>query len=76
LKKKAEDDCGVFSSAPVHIETRVALLEQSIRHINETMIRIEKGIGEIKKEAKYDFRFLIGAICGLAAVMAHGFHWF
>ena len=32
-------------------ETRVALLEQSIGHINETLLRIEKGFDAV------DFRF-------------------
>lgn len=30
------------SMKPTHIDTRVALLELSISHINETMLRIEK----------------------------------
>ncbi len=76
MKKKDTDDCGVVQSAPIHVETRVALLEQSIRHINDSLRSIDDSLREIKKDMKYDFRFLITAICGLAAVMAHGFHWF
>jgi len=80
LKKKAEDS---VSEYPLHIETKVACLEQSIIFVNDTLNRIEKNILEVKeeikdvrKEMKYDFRFLVTIICGLAAVMAHGFHWF
>jgi hypothetical protein len=76
LKKKDTDDCGVFMSTPVHIETRVALLEQSIRHINESLVRIDKSLHEIKKEMKGDFRWTLTVIAALGAIMAHGFHWF
>ena len=61
---------------PETIDTRVTLLENSMAHISETLKRIETDIKEIKKDMKYDFRFVIGAICALGAVMAHGFHWF
>jgi hypothetical protein len=30
----------------------------------------------IRKDMKVDFRLLIGALAGLAGIMAHGFHWF
>jgi chromosome segregation ATPase len=70
-------------SYPDSIETRAALLEMSISHVNETLERIDKRLDriddkldELKKDMKFDFRFLVGAICALAAVMAHGFHWF
>ena len=80
MKKKSEGG-GASSNFEiteyqVHIETKVALLELSITHINESLININENLKEIKKDMKYDFRFLVTAICGLAAVMAHGFHWF
>lgn len=50
-------------------ETRIALLEQSICHINETLIRFEKRFDKIdekfekiENEIKWVMRFLIGAI--------------
>lgn len=72
---------------PETIDTRVALLEVAISHINETLVRLENKIDkqfdevkldikEVTKDVKFDFIFVIGAICGLAAIMAHGFHWF
>lgn len=80
MKKKAEE---TITEYPVHIETKVALLESSISNINETLNRLEKRFDKIddqlegiKKDMKLDFRFAITAICALAAVMAHGFHWF
>lgn len=83
-EKIAEGGSSTVTMYPhdVRIITEVALLEQSICHINQTLIRIEKSIldvnvnvNDIRKEMKNDFRFLITAICSLAAVMAHGFHW-
>ena len=80
MKKKAEDKIAEY---PVHMETKVACLEQAIIFLNDTLNRIEKNILEIKRETqeirrdmKYEFIFLVTMICGLAAVMAHGFHWF
>lgn len=64
------------SNYPDSVETRVALLEMAISHINETLLRIENDIKESRKEAKFDFKFIITAFAGLAAIMAHGFHWF
>ncbi len=80
MTKKAEDN---ISTYPASIDTRVALLEQSIIHFNDALNRIESALYEIKidvkevrREMKNDFRFLITAISGFAAIMAHGFHWF
>jgi hypothetical protein len=57
-------------------QTRIALLEQSIGTINQTLIRIENEIKDIRKDMKTDFRWLLTIIAGLGAIMAHGFHWF
>lgn len=93
LKKKAEGG-GASSSFeiteyidPVETLVKVALLEQSIGHINQTLIRIEKRLdkiddqfNEFRRDVKSDFRWMIGLMIGfgsgLSAVMAHGFHWF
>ena len=59
--------------------TRLALLEQSMDHINQTMQRLE-----ISMNAKFDrldskidsnFKWWLLIIIGLSGVMAHGFHW-
>jgi hypothetical protein len=76
---------------PNSLDTRVALLEMSIMNINQTLIRteskIDKQLDEIKmdikdlhKELKWDVRWLLTTIAGIAGsiigIMAHGFHWF
>lgn len=73
-----------------HIDTRVALLEQSIYYINEDLKDIKnlikhaacdlkEEINTIRREHKHDFRWLLGLIitlnAGLFGTMAHGFHW-
>jgi hypothetical protein len=69
------------------LETRVALLEQSIININETMKEIKSELKEIRHEANSNFKWLLGtifgfgtfftgALIGLGTIMAHGFHWF
>ncbi len=96
MKKKAEGGGAPGGSCEITTYTgnsetvvKVACLEHSINHINDTLCRFEKRFDKIddhfnemraefkdvRKEMKYDFRFLIGAICALAGVMAHGFHW-
>lgn len=68
---------------PGSIDTRVALLEQSIGTINQTLIEIK----DIRSEINSNFRWTLGAFIGLGslmltgfsgmfAMMAHGFHWF
>ncbi len=68
-------------------ETRLALLEQSIGHINETLQRFEKRFDNvdqelkaIRKESKADFFWLLLIIGGTFAsslgILAKGFHWF
>jgi hypothetical protein len=68
---------------PVHIETRVALLEMSISNINDTMKEIKSelkdirgDIKDVRKEMKTDFYKLLGFITALGGIMAKGFHWF
>ncbi len=62
-----------------HIETRVALLEQSIGFINQTLIRIEKRLDSMdsKFESKIDrnFYWTLGAFAAMFGIMAHGFGW-
>jgi hypothetical protein len=75
LKKKSDVDKGVISVTTV-LEEKVSLLEQSIRHINESLTRIESSIEDINKGMRPCLRFLIVADFFLIAVMSHGFHWF
>lgn len=67
-------------------ETRVALLQQSIKHINETLIRFERRLDKIdeeiketKKELKNDIRrnflWTLGVICIVVIVLPR-LHWF
>jgi uncharacterized coiled-coil protein SlyX len=73
------------------LETRVALVEQSISHISETLIRIEKkmdaGFEKLEKEVKLidsrlwtNFYWILGTMFTLSTlmcgIMAKGFHWF
>ncbi len=55
-------------------DTRLALLEQSIGHINETLLRFEKRfdnldqqIGEMRGLCWSQFRWLMGTMLGLGA---------
>ena len=68
-------------------DVRLALLEQSINNINDTLVRFEKRFDNndnefksIQLEMRSDFRWLVsifsGLMLSLAGIMAHGFHWF
>lgn len=68
-------------------ETRIALLEQSIGHINETLVRLENKIDKLdgkvdKLDGKLDSRFiwlLTFMIAGFSAsfgMLAHAMHIF
>lgn len=77
MNNKSEDN---ITQYPNSIDTRVALLEMSILHINETLMRMDKKLDKL--DDKIDSRFFwllslgIGAFTGLLGIMAHGFHWF
>jgi hypothetical protein len=73
MNKKPEDK---VSQYPNSIETRVALVEMSISHINDALLRIETEIKDSRKEMRSEFKWILAIIAGLAGVMAHGFHWF
>jgi hypothetical protein len=79
MKKKSEDN---ISEYPFHMETKVALLEQSISHINQTLIRIEKRLDKVddqliqfRGDHMWIFCIVIAFGTGLMGLMAHGFHW-
>jgi len=66
--------------------TRVALLEQSISHVNETLIRIDKRFDhlETRMETRFDrmesriwslFLWMIGGFVGVLGLLAHSMHW-
>lgn len=68
-------------------ETRLALLEQSIKHTNDTLIRFERRFDklddeikdtkkELKSEIRSNFFWTLGVIASILAVVARGFHWF
>lgn len=50
---------------PNSIDTRVALLEQSINHINQSLIGINSNIKDINTEIKTHFRWTMGLIGGI-----------
>lgn len=65
------------------MEARIAKLEASVEHIQTDVAEIKTEFRDVRKDITAirtaDFRVLFGAIIaatlGLAAVMAHGFHW-
>jgi hypothetical protein len=73
MNKKPEDN---VSQYPNSIETRVALVEMSISHINDALLRIETEIKDSRKEMRSEFKWILAIIAGLAGIIAHGFHWF
>jgi hypothetical protein len=64
---------------PNSTDTRVALLEMSISHINETLIRFEKKIDKIDDKIDSRFFWLLGlqisSFVGLLTVIAKAVHW-
>jgi hypothetical protein len=69
------------------MEARVAVLEEIARNTKEALGRMEarfdrldSKIDNVRDKQERDFRFVFGALItaalGLAAMMAHGFHWF
>lgn len=76
MSKKPEDNVTQY---PNTIDTRVALLEMSISHINETLIRFEKKIDKIDDKIDSRFFWLLGlqisSFVGLLATIAKSVHW-
>lgn len=76
MTKKLEN---TISQYPNSVDTRVALLEMSILHINETLNRIDTRLEKI--EDKIDSRFFwllslqIASFVGLLGVIAKVAHW-
>jgi len=56
-------------------ETRIALLEQSIGHINETLIRIEKRFDSLENDIKQGFGRLENKIDRLENKVDSNFKW-
>jgi hypothetical protein len=50
-------------------ETRLALLEQSINNINNTLMRFEKRFDDIQSEGKSHHRWCMGGIFGTYAII-------
>lgn len=59
---------------------KIAVLEQNISQINDTLKRIEQDVKHINNRIWSNFLWLlsiiIGSTVGLAYMMAHGFRWF
>lgn len=73
-----------LTTYPDSVDTRVALLEQSIGHINQTLInlshsvekldaKMDQGFRDLRQDMKSDFKWLMGMIIGLAAFTVSGF---
>jgi hypothetical protein len=56
-------------------ETRIALLEQSISYMRQSIDEIKFTLNRLEGKVDSNFRWLLTAIAGLAGIMAHGFHW-
>ncbi len=76
MTKKQESN---ITKYPDSIDTRVALLEMSISHINDTLNRMEKKLDKV--DDKIDSRFFwlltlqISSFVGLLGVIARVAHW-
>lgn len=66
MSKKVEEKKVV--DYPTQIETRVALLEQAIVNINETLKETKSYLKDIKTDMRSDFRWTMTAIIGAYAI--------
>ena len=60
---------------PESVDTRVALLEQSIKSINQTLIRIETEMKDFRKEIKFDMTELRNDVKETRREMKNDFRW-
>lgn len=69
----------LFESRVTRLESAIINIDKSIYEIKESIKEIKQDMGSIKREAKDDFRMLLGIMlggfAGVLTVMAHGFHW-
>jgi uncharacterized coiled-coil protein SlyX len=67
-------------------ETRIALLEQSISHINETLNRLDSKLDRIEKKMDdgfekinsriwFNFYWTIAGLSGVLGILAHALRW-
>lgn len=60
-------------------ETRLALLEQSIRHIDATLLRFEHRFDQLDSRMDSNFKWLLGVMIAgfgsLLGIIAHAQHW-
>jgi hypothetical protein len=56
-------------------ETRIALLEQSILYMRESIDDIKLILSKLDSKVDSNFKWLLAGLAGLAGLMAHGFHW-
>ena len=56
-------------------ETRIALLEQSVIYLKESIDEIKSSLKRLDEKIDTHFKWLLMTIAGLAGIMAHGFHW-
>lgn len=65
------------------MEARVARLEATVQHIQSDLTELKEDVRELRRDVgairTTDFRIMYGSmvagILGLAAILAHGFHW-
>jgi uncharacterized coiled-coil protein SlyX len=57
-------------------EIRLAIVEHTIKTINDTLVRFEKRFDKLEDKMDSQFKWLLTIIAGLGFIMAHGFHWF
>jgi hypothetical protein len=50
-------------------ETRISLLEQSIGHINETLIRMEKRFDNLESLSWSHFKWMLGTMIAISLTM-------
>ena len=57
-------------------EVRLAIVEHTIKTINDTLVRFEKRFDQLDAKLDSQFKWTLTIIAGLGFIMAHGFHWF
>jgi hypothetical protein len=90
-KASREDDPASMEARVAVLEQIAADTKETLRDIKEHLLRLEEGhkadfrrleddFRRVEEHQRGDFRLLLSAgaaaTIGLAALMAHGFHWF
>lgn len=79
MTEATQQEKALITKYDLLFESRLSKTEESLKHLDKTLVSVEKTVHDGFREIRGDMKWLLGLMLTTTGatllIMAHGFHW-